>query len=253
MLNDPAEYDKMNETESQLWWYQILHDQVLITLKKKFDSRDISILDAACGTGGLMKVLTEEGFNQVRGFDVSDYAASIARAKTGQEVKVLNLKETGLMYAPHSFDAIICNDALYFISEDQLPAVLKQLWSLLKKDGVLMINLPAFQFFRGMHDVSVDIKERWTYGKFKSIANGVFSDASSTKHVYWPFVLSPLILMVRVLQRLQLKLKPDTKVVSDVELPSLVLNRIFYNLTKWESYLPFSRWVGSSLFIVIYR
>lgn len=253
MLNDFIEYDKMNDTESKLWWYRILHDQVITILKKKFDSKNISILDAACGTGGLMEVLTEAGFNHISGFDVSDYAASLARKKTGKEINVLNLKEADLVYDLHSFDVIICNDALYFIGEDQLPLVLKQLWSLLKKDGVFMINLPAFQCFKGMHDVSVGIQKRWTYRRFRCIAKDVFFDASLIKHFYWPFLLAPLILAARVLQRLQLKRKPDRKVVSDVQLPPSVINNIFYNITKCESCLPFSRWFGSSIFIAIYR
>ncbi|MDF2455636.1 MAG: Methyltransferase type 12 [Cytophagaceae bacterium] len=253
MLDSHEEYDKMNQTESQLWWYKNLHDQVLSTLQNKFRSKEISILDAACGTGGLMKRLMNDGFSNVQGFDVSPYAASLAQSKTGKEVNVLNLKEASAFYRPASFDAIICNDALYFIEDTQLPVLLAQLWNLLKPGGVLVINLPAFQMFSGMHDVSVAIKERWTYSKFNKIAKGAFPDALSATHTYWPFLLSPLILSARGWQRLRLKMKPGAEVVSDVELPPLALNKIFYNLTKWESCLPFPKWIGSSLFIVIHR
>lgn len=253
MLDNREEYDKMNHTESELWWYKILHGQVLTVLQDTFTSKDISILDAACGTGGLMRALLNNGFHNVQGFDVSPYAVSLAQEKTGKEVQVLNLKESSNFYRSTSFDAIICNDALYFIEDSELPIVLEQLWNLLKPGGVLLINLPAFNMFRGMHDVSVAIKERWTYSKFKRIAKYAFPNSSSMKHTYWPFLLSPLILSARGWQRWRLKFYPNTDVVSDVELPPLALNNIFYKLTRWESYLPFPKWIGSSLFIIVHR
>jgi len=253
MLNNLEEYDKMTSTESELWWYKILHEQVLNALRATNKSKDSAILDAACGTGGLMKRLIEQGFSNIQGFDVSPYAVSIAQEKTSKEIKLVDLKKAHTIYVENSFDVIVCNDALYFIEESQLPTVLAQLWSLLKEDGVLIINLPAFNFFKGMHDVTVDIHERWTYTKFRKVVKGSSLEKLRTQHTYWPFFLSPLILVARLFQKVQLKLNPDRRVVSDVQLPPLVLNKIFYNLTKWESYLPFSRWVGSSLFIVIRR
>lgn len=253
MLNNPEEYDKMTNTESELWWYKILHEQVFNTLQKKSKAKNIAILDAACGTGGLMKRLIQQGFSNLQGFDVSPYAVSIAKEKTGKEINVLDLKKVDTIYTPNSFDAIICNDALYFVEENELPVVLEKFGNLLKEDGILIINLPAFQLFRGMHDVSVAINERWTYNRFKRVIHHSSLKNARIQHTYWPFLLSPLILATRLLQRLQLKITPDTKVVSDVQLPPMVLNRIFYNLTKWEYYLPFSRWIGSSLFIVIHR
>ncbi len=253
MLDNHQEYDKMNHTESQLWWYRILHGHVMTALHRKFNSKGISILDAACGTGGLMKTLLNNGFPNVQGFDVSPYAASLAQAKTGKEVQVLNIKDAGSFYRQASFDAIICNDALYFIEDTELPGVLRQLAELVKPGGVIIINLPAFQVFSGMHDVSVAIKERWTYRKFEAIAKSAFNNTLSIQHTYWPFLLAPMILAARGWQKLKLKMKPQAEVVSDVELPPLALNKIFYNLTKWESFLPFPKWIGSSLFIVIHR
>ena len=253
MLNSQEEYDKMTNTESELWWYKILHKQVLNTLQKKSKSKNLTLLDAACGTGGLMKRLIHQGFSDVQGFDVSPYAVSIAQEKTDKEIKVLDLKKADTIYLRHSFDAIICNDALCFVEERELSTVLEKLWSLLKEDGILIINLPAFQLFSGMHDVSVAINERWTYNKFKRVIHHTSLAKAKMEHTYWHFLLSPLILATRLFQRLQLAINPDKKIVSDVQLPTLVLNKIFYNLTKWEFNLLFSRWIGSSLFIVIHR
>lgn len=253
MLSNQEEYQKMNSTESELWWYKVLHEKVLDVIRKRESSKDIAILDAACGTGGLMKSLIQQGFSNIQGFDISPYAVALAHRKTGKEILQLDLTEVNKSYASHTFDVVICNDALYFIDERELPKVLAALFSLLKENGVLMINLPAFQVFKGMHDVSVAIHKRWTFGKFCKIAAPAFSGRVEVQHAYWPFLLSPLILAVRLYQRLKLKLNPNIEVVSDVQLPSMVLNKIFYNLTKWESYLPFRKWIGSSLFIVIHR
>ncbi|MEO6686238.1 MAG: class I SAM-dependent methyltransferase, partial [Dyadobacter sp.] len=55
MINNRAEYQRMFEVEQKLWWYQILHEKVLYQIEKQFKkNKNITILDAACGTGGLL-------------------------------------------------------------------------------------------------------------------------------------------------------------------------------------------------------
>ncbi len=69
---------------------------------------------------------------------------------------------------------------------------------------------------------------------------------------YWSFLLSPLILLVRVFQQLKLWLKliDRQKVTSDVSLPNPIFNSIFYSIVRFETKLTFSIPFGSSLFII---
>jgi len=52
MLDRKQEYERMADVEMDHWWYQTLHSQVLNILEAVFPTKNISILDAGCGTGG---------------------------------------------------------------------------------------------------------------------------------------------------------------------------------------------------------
>ena len=57
MLNKKEEYKKMSIVEQSHWWYKILHKLVLDTLIQHLPSKDSIILDAGCGSGGLINYL----------------------------------------------------------------------------------------------------------------------------------------------------------------------------------------------------
>lgn len=254
MIDRPEEYEKMDAAEHSLWWYRILHEQVLESIQKYFKSSShLDILDAACGTGGLIHYLNSAGYSSVQGFDTSDLAVKKSEAKTGKHIRQLNLTDVSSVYKASSFDVVICNDALYFIEEKKLPYVINDLLLLLKPNGKLILNLPAGNWFKGMHDLSVGIEDRWSFGKFQKILKGSGVTIQETEHFYWPFLLSPLIFMIRIGQQLKLRLFPASKVSSDVSVPPFLMNELFYHLTKWERHLPFRRSFGSSLFIIIHK
>ena len=72
MIGRSDEYEKMFRLEGQLWWYRILHERVESVLRQHFgDKRDIQLLDAGCGTGGLLSFLRQRNYNNLRGIDGS--------------------------------------------------------------------------------------------------------------------------------------------------------------------------------------
>lgn len=56
MLAKEKEYIKMAKAERNHWWYRNLHYLVLDTIKNRFSRRDIAIIDAGCGTGGVIVI-----------------------------------------------------------------------------------------------------------------------------------------------------------------------------------------------------
>ena len=70
---------------------------------------------------------------------------------------------------------------------------------------------------------------------------------------YWSFILSPLILLVRFIQRVQLKLNliELKNIKSDVTVPSNFVNNLFYRIVKFEESLFRKGIFGSSLFMVL--
>ncbi|WP_332837646.1 methyltransferase domain-containing protein, partial [Neoroseomonas rubea] len=78
---EPAEYDLMDAAEERMWWYRALHARVLDALARRPGPAG-ALLDAGCGTGGLLRRLA--GLDRpLVGLDFNPAAAARAAAKSG--------------------------------------------------------------------------------------------------------------------------------------------------------------------------
>ena len=69
MLINSSEYEKMYQTEEKLWWYKILHEKVLEVIILFFqENKSIKILDAGCGTGGMLEILKKNDYINIQEF-----------------------------------------------------------------------------------------------------------------------------------------------------------------------------------------
>lgn len=249
MIDNPREYETMARVETDHWWYQSLHRRVKDTVATYFGSRDIKILDAGCGTGGLMKFLSTQGFSDLAGFDLSELAVQHC-VNRGLTACVGDLGQISNLYPGHQFDCIVSNDTLYHVPADQRVQFLRQAAGRLNADGILILNLPALRCLRGSHDKAVGITHRFTKAEMTALA--LQAGLKISKMDYWPFVLSIPIWIVRTSQRL---LRRDHGAagppVSDLKTYPPMLNRLLRNLIALEKrFLPAAPF-GSSLFVVL--
>lgn len=252
MIHSRHEYHSMYQVERKLWWYRILHEKVLRQIVKHFGKRatGISFLDAACGTGGLLSFLKERNFTRLTGFDYSPHAIEFSRAR-GLDVGFGDLRDIASFRKGEKYDLITCNDALYFLSDEEIVASLQSFKSRLNEKGVLVINIHAHEAFAGTHDIAVGSTRRFTIDDFR-----IFSDSAGlriTYYTYWPFLLSLPIWLVRSWQRYQVRKRRINldELKSDVSYPGDLINSVLKMITDLEgalfSYTPF----GSSLFLVM--
>ena len=253
MIGRSEEYEKMFRLEGQLWWYRSLHERVITALNQQFGNRrDLCILDVGCGTGGLLAVLQQLGYTNLRGLDGSVDAVAFCQER-GFLVTLVDLNNLADFEPDAAYDAIICNDVFCYFTNAELPPLLSALAHRLKPAGIVVSNNNAFSLFRGEHDLAVGIVQRFVQANFEQLLPKAGLQIKSA--TYWSFVLSPLILLMRQWQRLKLKLgwrNPD-EAQSDVYLPSSWLNEALYQLVRAEQKLLPRTPFGSSLFMVVDR
>lgn len=247
MLDRKHEYIKMADVEDKHWWYKNLNELVVNTVNKS-ENKEIKIVDAGCGTGGLLSTLKKQGFSNISGFDLSETGVEIGQ-KRSLNVQQSNITDIDKLYQPNTIDVITSNDTFYFFSPEQRLEITNKFYTLLKPNGLVILNLPALSAFRGIHDVSVGCTYRFNRQDIYTIFDP--DKYELVRSVYWPFLLSPIIFFSRWTQRIRLALNPNTAIESDIDLPSNSINTLLYKLVRFENkWLPIKLF-ASSLFLVM--
>ena len=252
MIDNRLEYQRMYEVEQKLWWYQVLQGKILNQIKKHYKAfdPDLKILDAACGTGGLLSFLREKGYRNITGFDYSSHAIDFS-IERGLNVSFGDLKNIDAFHPGETFDVICCSDALYFLTDSEIINALKSFKKRLNKNGIILINIHAFEAFSGTHDIAVGSSRRFTFKQFDSYTQS--AGLQVEYKTYWPFALSLPIWAVRRWQKYQIeKGKINTSELdSDVSYPGDFINSILRKTIQIEERLLHSGPFGSSLFMVM--
>lgn len=244
MLESPAEYHWMAGTEQSLWWYRCLHTLAGNALMAHCGARDIRVLDAGCGTGGLMQHLNEIGFRHVEGFDISPWAVDACHAR-GLVAQIEDLRN--LHHHTTRWDAIVSNDTLCFFAPAERFAIVQSMAHRLNPEGLLILNVPALSVFRGRHDSAVGIVHRSSRSELKQSLEAAGLQILQLR--FWPFLLSPVVLAVRLIDRFAARLgypgpRPETRI------PPRRINNGLQHVVQWElRHLQNPPW-GSSLFAV---
>lgn len=251
MVNNRAEYERMHDLEGTLWWYKILHEKILRQIRCRFAPTDRpTILDAACGTGGLISYLNQQGFPDICGFDYSSHAVEFSQSR-GLDVSSGDLRKVSAFRPGTKYDVVICNDALYFLTDREIETALADFKAKLKPNGLLLINIHAHEAFSGTHDVAVGSTRRFILADFNGYAQA--AGLRIKYNTYWPFALSLPIWVVRQWQKRQLRRgKIDVQMLeSDVQYPGDFLNGILRFITRTEQAMLPRTPFGSSLFMVL--
>ncbi|WP_149240728.1 class I SAM-dependent methyltransferase [Dyadobacter sp. 32] len=252
MIDNRLEYQRMYEVEQKLWWYKTLHGKVLKNIQKHFpkDTAKTRILDAACGTGGLLSFLRERGFTHLTGFDYSRHAVDFSLERD-LDVNFGDLRQVGEFRPGEKFDVISCNDALYFLTDEEIISALREFRMRLHEGGLIVINIHAFEAFSGTHDLAVGSSRRFELEQFRRYAQSAGLSVQFT--TYWPFVLSLPILAVRKWQQFQIRKNKITtaEADSDVSYPGNLINGILQRLMALEEAVIPSAPFGSSLFLIL--
>lgn len=223
-----------------MWYFQALHEHVRGALRE-WAGREATLLDAGCGTGGLIKRLASETRWRWTGVDISPVAAELARERAPQ-ARIVEASVTALPSADASFDAVVSADVLYHLDDDA--AAVREFFRVLRPGGAVVINVPAHPWLWSYHDIAVAGRRRYTRGGLRRLLEGAGLVVERLTH--WNTLPLPLIVARR-------KLLPAPRGGSDVQLFPAPVEACLRGAMKVErAWLATSRTLscGSSLLAV---
>jgi SAM-dependent methyltransferase len=242
---EPSEYRRMDEVEARMWWYRALHARLLDALTHQ--AGDDAILDAGCGTGGFLARLDPS--RTAFGLEFHALAAAIAAAKSGRPIARGTVN--ALPFAANSFGAVIAADVLCHAAVEPAQA-LAEIKRVLRPNGRLIVNMPAYRALMSAHDKQVHNARRMNAGETRAmLADAGFRIVEVR---YWNSLLLPLMIARRKLPPLPFARPPGgPSERSDVAAFPPWLDRMFHVMTELERRLPFSFPAGGSVLAIAER
>ena len=190
---EPAEYDRMNAVEDHMWWYRAVHAHMLDALRRAPAPSGSPLLDAGCGTGGLLRHLAAQGNGRLHvGIDILERAAAMARSKSGSAVAVASADS--LPFRDASLGTILSVDVICHRGVDPATA-LAEAWRCLVKGGSLIINVPAYQWLASFHDRQVHNARRFERTGLQALLRT--AGFARVRTTYWNSLLFPLMVLRR--------------------------------------------------------
>ncbi len=245
---EDAQYHLLAEVEERHWWHCTLRRAVAEALARHAADRCLDLLDLGCGTGGLLRDLASgdgPGAHRVVGVDRSPLALAYTRQRGASELAGCSVE--ALPFAGESFDAAITIDVLSHQSITSEATALGEIARVLRRGGLLVVQLSAFEWLRGEHDWSVHQARRYTRRQVVEM----LGDAGFLVHeARYRLVFLPPLMMIN---NLWAKLRPSDQSEPDIALPSPAVNALLLAAARVD--LRFGAWLplGSSIFCVARR
>jgi SAM-dependent methyltransferase len=186
------EYERMHAVEDRMWWYRGLRALVVQELARALRDRSGPVLDAGCGTGGMLARLGPSAL----GLEYDAIAAALACKKAGRPVACGSVNEMPL--GDHTLAGYVSLDVLCHDGVDPESAA-GEAQRCLEPGAIALFNLPAYGWLLSAHDRRVHNVRRFTRGQARMLLAG--RGFKILKASYWNTLLFPLMLLHRLTER----------------------------------------------------
>jgi len=165
------------------------------------------------------------------GLDFSEEALAFCKKR-----KLQNLVRGSISTVPfkvETFDIAISLDVLYHSAIENDISALEELYHVIKQDGVLILNLPAYNFLQSRHDKAVHTRQRYTSKELiKKVKKAGFKIEKIT---YRNTVLFPLVFVKRLIYNFFIPKSERTE--SDLKPLPKFLNKFLTKILNFENIL----------------
>lgn len=233
--------ERYRELYQRHWWWRARTEFIVETLRRlELPKEPSNILDIGCGDGLFFDRLAE--FGEVEG--VEPFAELVA--PNNPDRSRIYISPFDESFVPgKQYSLILMLDVLEHLERPN--AALRQVSTLLKPRGRLVVTVPSFMALWTNHDVLNHHFTRFTKATFRSVVSGTGLRILEERYLYhWT---CPVKLGVRVAESV-LRLRPKPPKV-----PYSGINETLFHVSRWEqkisSSLPMP--FGSSLLVIAAR
>jgi SAM-dependent methyltransferase len=237
----PTEYNAMFQLEDRYWWFEGSMQFILSALSDVPACATGRILDAGCGTGGLLKRLANR---KAWGIEIASEGIGLCRRRGLNNI--LQASTTSLPFRSESFDVVLSIDVLVHQWVPDDIGALREMHRVLVPGGFILLQVAAYRFLWSSHDVATLTRHRYTRDELaEKIERSGFELVRIT---YRNTLLSPLAVFVKLLRRA----RANTATRGDLVALPRPLDRTLFRLLSLENYvarrvsLPF----GVSVFCI---
>ena len=224
------------KNQKEHWWFQARKKIIDQIISSNISKKNNNILDFGSGSGVNLDILKKYGSVDVH--EKNKFARSILKKDKNVKTIFSNLK-----LKKNYYDIILLADVIEHIKKPKI--LLKSLKKYLKKDGYILITVPAYQFLYSKKDTVLGHYRR--YNK-KSLLNELKGFKIKKISYFNTFLFLPIMLitfMNKMLNRDYI-IKVETT-------PNYFLNLILYQIFRMEEffikYFKFS--FGISLYALV--
>jgi SAM-dependent methyltransferase len=245
---DASEFESLFQMEQKHFWHVGRREIILDIIERNVpDPARTRMFEIGCGNGSVLAFLKKNGI-EVEGGDIFREGLVFCRQRVGSvplyQIDVLDLP------FQNQFEIIGLFDVLEHIDNDN--RALTEIRKALKRRGMLLITVPAYQFLWSYFDVGSNHKRR--YRRTELIRKLEQAGFTVKKASYFMFFLFPLLAMIRLLGNIgQRKDRNQMRIDASIETKTVpVLNEIFLGFLRLEKFLlhHFNLPFGASLIVL---
>lgn len=207
-----AEYRRVEDVH---WWF-VGRRRILLQILDRYIGRGRDggrrILDVGCGTGTMLTHLAS--FGNAQGVDIDEEAVGYCHERGLRDVSLGEAAE--LPFPDGTFDLVTALDVVEHLDDDV--SALREMGRVLRAEGYLLVTVPAHRFMWGDQDEVNMHKRRYAAAELRERLGA--SGFNVLRVSYMNAFLFPPIATIRLLRRLQHRIRPRTTARSDFRYPA---------------------------------
>jgi len=222
------------EVEEKHFWHigrkEIIYQMAENCFKGKITG--LKMLEIGCGNGNILRYFREKGIN-IEGGDISPASLNLCKKRVNAPLYQFDADDLNLPFPDESYDIVGMFDLIEHIDRDD--KLLKEAFRICKKNGVLIITVPANKSFWSYFDLISGHKRR--YGRKDMVLKMEKAGFAAEKISFYMFFLALPLWLFRKMNNFK-KLSANSDIGALGEFKNMpVLNDIFLLLLRLEKLL----------------